>query len=466
MRRILVTIMMLSALLTVASLVGAQDENTLVPAVEVSGQASVDGTVFIERAAITEPGWLVIHADADGAPGPVIGFRAINAGDNFQFNVPVDVARATPTLYAMLHTDDNTIGEYEFGEVEGADGPVTVDGAVVTPSFEFDAVLAADQFVTEDNTVTVPAVVAQNEGWMVIHADNGEGGPGPVLGATFVPAGLSTNAVVELQGEATATLFAMLHEDTGVEATYEFGDVEGVDLPVVVNGVQATASFRTVPNVIATQQIVTDTFVADSVLSDGPGWLVIHANADGAPGEVIGAEFVEDGYNTDVAVSLNTDAEITPVLFPMLHVDTGEAGAYEFGEVEGADGPVTVDGNVLTFPMLVAPSFTASAQPVSADGSINIATVLSDSPGWMVIHADNGDGAPGPVIGFSPVLDGLNRNVGVLLVEEPTATVFPMLHVDTGELGAYEFGAVEGADGPVTVNGDVVVGPLELEGVE
>ena len=125
-----------------------------------------------------------------------------------------------------------------------------------------------------------------------------------------------------------------------------------------------------------------------------------------------------------------------------------------------------VDGEVLTFPMLTAPSFTATAQPVSEANSINIATVLSDGPGWMVIHADNGDGAPGPVIGFSPVLDGLNENVGVLLVEDATATVFPMLHVDTGELGTYEFGEVEGADLPVTVNDEVVVGPLEIEGME
>ncbi len=465
MRRILMTVTILSALFVMVGVINAQDDG-LIPTVEVTGQVSVDGTVFIERAAIAEPGWLVVHADNDGAPGEVIGFRAINAGDNFQFRVPIDVTRATPTLYAMLHTDDNTIGEYEFGEVEGADAPVTVDGEVVTPSFEFDAVLAQDQFVTEDNTVTVPAVVAHNEGWIVIHADNGEGAPGAVLGFTFLPTGLSTDVVVELDGEATGTLFPMLHEDTGVETAYEFGDVEGVDLPVVVNGVQATSSFRTVPNVVASQQVVSDVFVAESVLSDGPGWLVIHANNGGAPGAVIGAQFVEDGYNADVVVSLNTDAEITPVLWPMLHVDTGEVGTYEFGEVEGADGPVMVDGEVLTFPMLTAPSFTATAQPVSEANSINIATVLSDGPGWMVIHADNGDGAPGPVIGFSPVLDGLNENVGVLLVEDATATVFPMLHVDTGELGTYEFGEVEGADLPATVNDEVVVGPLAIEGME
>jgi hypothetical protein len=41
--------------------------------------------------------------------------------------------------------------------------------------------------------------------------------------------------------------------------------------------------------------------------------------------------------------------------------------------------------------------------------------------------------------------------------------VFPMLHYDTGEAGVYEFGAVEGADGPVVFGGGPVVGPLEIQ---
>jgi putative cofactor-binding repeat protein len=41
-----------------------------------------------------------------------------------------------------------------------------------------------------------------------------------------------------------------------------------------------------------------------------------------------------------------------------------------------------------------------------------------------------------------------------------TETVFPMLHYDTDSVGEYEFGEVEGADGPVVVQGNVVTGPL------
>jgi hypothetical protein len=450
------------ALLLVAAFSTVSAQDTL-PTVEVADQVSVDGTVMIARAVSDGPGFIVIHADNDGTPGEVLGWRQINAGENNTFSVPVDFSRATPALYAMLHYDNSVVGEYEFDGTPGIDGPVIVDDVVISPSFQVNAISTNDSFVSDDSMVMIDSVVTTDNGWLVVHADNGEGAPGPVIGVTFVEVGLNTNVPVELTGEPTNTLFPMLHEDTGEDRTYEFGNVDGADLPVIVDGVVATSTLKTVPNIVATQQVVTDTFVADTVLSDGPGWLVIHADNNGAPGPVIGAEFVEDGLNTDVEVSLNTDAGPFVIVHPMLHTDTGEVGTYEFGDVEGADGPVTVDGEIVMFPMLVAPSMTASDQPLGENSAINVATALIDAPGWLVVHADNGEGAPGPVLGQTPLLEGLNENVGVLLDGEITETVYPMLHYDTGEMGVYEFGEVEGADGPVTRDGSPIVLPITLQ---
>ncbi len=432
------------------------------PTVEVSDQVSLDGTVLITRAVSDGPGFVVIHADnGEGAPGPVIGFRGINSGENTNFKINIDATAATPTVFAMLHTDSGEAGVYEFGTVEGADGPVRdADGNVITPPLNIDLIRAYDQLV--DGTFTAASVVAQVDGFLVLHEDNGEGAPGPVLG--FAPVSAGTNLDVAIEVEAvTETVFPMLHVDTGEAGTYEFGQVEGADGPVVVDGVVAVMPVVTVPSARVSQQIVTDTVVAESVVSDGPGFLVIHQESgEGSPGPVIGFAAVEAGTNLDVVIDVDP-AGVTPVLWPMLHVDTGEVGTYEFGQVEGADGPVRNSaGDVITFRTLSAPSFTALAQPVQENGAINIGTVLAADNGWMVIHADNGEGGPGPVIGFSPVLAGLNENVGVLLTGDMTPTVFPMLHVDTGELGAYEFGQVEGADGPVRVGDAVVVGPLEI----
>ncbi|MEO0561555.1 MAG: hypothetical protein AAF125_05555, partial [Chloroflexota bacterium] len=157
--------------------VGAQDMMT--PSVTVADQVSTDGTVTIAEVVSEGPGFIVIHAQADGSIGPVIGNTAVSNGMNNNVVVDIDTAAATSTLYAMLHTDTGEIGVYEFGQVEGADGPVAVDGAVVTPPFTAEILDASDQFV--DGTVTIDAVTISQDGFVVIHEGDAESF-GPVIG--------------------------------------------------------------------------------------------------------------------------------------------------------------------------------------------------------------------------------------------------------------------------------------------
>ena len=435
------------------------------PAVTVNNQVSTDGTVTVAQVNSAAQGFIVIHADNDGSFGQVIGFAPVYAGANYNVIVDIDTTLATSTLYAMLHEDTGEIGVYEFGTVEGADGPVAVDGEVVTPTFTAEVVAASDQMV-DMNTVTIDSVTLSTDGFVVVHAGDAESF-GAVLGFAAVPAGTSTDVIVELEGDMTDVVWPMLHVDTGEAGVYEFGTVEGADGPVAVDGAVATMPIWTVPHMRVADQIVvhgdgmemmddmTPTVTASSVLSEGAGWLVIHADNAGAPGPVLGQTLLESGLNTDVVVELEGD--ITPVVWPMLHVDTGEAGVYEFGTVEGADGPVTVGENVVTFAIDAAPSITYSG---TIDGTnITVDGALIDATGWLVIHADN-DGAPGSVLGQVQLYPGLNQNLTIAIEGDITETVFPMLHYDTGETGEYEFGSVEGADGPVTVGGNVVTGPL------
>ena len=439
------------------------------PAVTVSDQFVTGNSVTIDSVTTDGDGWLVVHADnGDGAPGPVIGFAPVADGNNSNVRVTLDTVNVTPTLFAMLHTDTGEVGVYEFGQVEGADGPVTVDDTVVSPSFEIALIQAGNQLPV-DNTVTIPLLTTAQDGWLVVHADNGDGAPGPVLGQTAVAAGTTANVVVALEGDITNTVYPMLHVDTGEAGVYEFGQVEGADAPVVFDGTVAVTSFGTVPAIGISNQAVlgsdstmgdtdTVTLVADGVLSDGPGWLVVHADdGNGAPGAVIGFAPVLDGFNSNVMVDLAVE-DVTPVLFPMLHEDTGEANVYEFGQVEGADAPVMVNGNVLVTSITATPTITYSG--ILDGNTLTVQQAVIDAPGWLVIHADN-DGAPGMVLGFAPLSEGLNTNIQVDLDEaNMTETVFPMLHYDTDTIGEYEFGMVDGADGPVVVNGNVVTGSL------
>ncbi len=465
-------ILVLLALVLPLAAINAQG---MVASVTVQDQFVNGDTVVIDSVYSPGPGFVVIHIDNGGSPGPVAGFAPVSAGMNGQVHIEIDGSMATPMLFAMLHEDTGVVGEYEFGTVEGADSPVAVDGAVVTPSFNIQLVHGYDQFVMGD-MVEIEHVITDAAGWLVIHSDN-NGAPGPVLGQTMVEAGVNSEVMVELAMDGrTTTLWPMLHVDTGEAGVYEFGTVEGADSPVFVNGQVVTFPIWTVPHMRVGNQATSggdgmemmdmDSVMVESVLSEGPGFVVIHINNEGAPGPVAGFVAVPDGLSTDIAVPLSGDNAPTAVLFPMLHVDTGVVGEYEFGTVEGADGPVAVDGNVVTFPINAAPSLTLREQSLTTNDAgvaVVIAEAVMDEPGWVVIHMDN-EGAPGAVLGQTYLSMGVSRNV-VVWINDPSAVgtqVFPMLHYDTNEMGVYEFGTVEGADSPVFVDGAVIFAPLAI----
>jgi plastocyanin len=199
-------------------------------------ELSADNTVTIPLVESDGDGWLVIHADNDGAPGPVIGFAAVSAGSNEDVAVTIDPAGGTETVHAMLHVDEGIAGVYEF---PGPDAPArdAADTIVMAPfalgGLPDDAVSVIDQLASDSNTVVVPAVRASEDGWIVIHSDN-NGAPGPVAGFAPVSAGANHNIAVELDpAVATATLHAMLHVDAGVAGEYEF---PGDDGPVMDAG--------------------------------------------------------------------------------------------------------------------------------------------------------------------------------------------------------------------------------------
>lgn len=208
-------------------------------AVEVKDQEINGDTVVIAMVKAAADGWIVIHIDDNGKPGPVIGNSAVKTGDNKDVKVKIDTAKATPKLHAMLHVDKGVIGTYEF---PGADVPVkNGDAIVMTPftakmamAMASDAVKVSDQTIAQDDygygsTVTINLVSAAANGWIVIHIDD-NGKPGGVIGQTAVKAGENKDVKVKIDAaKATPKLHAMLHVDKGVIGTYEF---PGADVPV------------------------------------------------------------------------------------------------------------------------------------------------------------------------------------------------------------------------------------------
>jgi hypothetical protein len=149
---LMVSIAMLFGFGTVAL---AQTAQTYTPNVQVAGIGIVDGTVTMVRTTIDGPGWVVIHADVDGAPGPVIGYASIDEGVTRNVVVDVEPEAATPILHAMLHVDAGTVGTYEF---PGPDEPVMIEGNIVMARFSSTAVI--DEEAAKGGPATMPTTGA------------------------------------------------------------------------------------------------------------------------------------------------------------------------------------------------------------------------------------------------------------------------------------------------------------------
>ena len=153
----------------------AMVEEALVPSVSVSDQDFVDGTVTMTNVTSNGQGWIVIHTEKDGGPGPIIGYSMVSDGSNADVVVEIDESQATDRLFAMLHTDAGELGTYEF---PGDDAPVKVDDAVVVKPFSVTVVAAM-----EDDSAMAAEVSFSGDIWPIIdqYALNAHGGKGGVF---------------------------------------------------------------------------------------------------------------------------------------------------------------------------------------------------------------------------------------------------------------------------------------------
>src|SRR6266545_3101730 len=211
------------------------------------------------------------------------------------------------------------------------------------------------------------------------------------------------------------------------------------------------------------QPVVDGAITVASVTAGQDGWIVAHLDENGAPGKVLGQTAVKTGDNKDVKIKLSEDVPVGGKLWPMLHIDAGTIGTYEF---PGPDAPVIVDGNIVmkqiavTAPAAAAPA-AAEKDAVDVDdqaivnGSITVAEIYASQDGWIVAHLDEG-GKPGKVIGHTAVKKGESNNVPIKLEQDVPVggKLWPMLHIDAGTIGTYEF---PGPDAPVIVNGNIVM---------
>jgi hypothetical protein len=68
------------------------------------------------------PGWIVLHTDDGGEPGPRIGLVHIPQGRSTEVTIPAHERLATGSYWPMLHLDAGAVDAYEFPT--GPDVPV------------------------------------------------------------------------------------------------------------------------------------------------------------------------------------------------------------------------------------------------------------------------------------------------------------------------------------------------------
>jgi hypothetical protein len=400
-----------------------------------------DGLLSIDRVAANQPGWIVVHADADGRPGDILGYTEIAQGVNQGVAVAVDPLQSTALLHAVLHIDGGNSGVFES---PGPDRPVQVDSEPISADFTVDidvfrpAVTVADQILGDEETVFIDDVVSAQKGWIALHMDD-NGQVGPMMAYLPVPAGETTDLTMQFNWRAaTPRLHAVLYEDNGRENVLEGPEI---DSPVEVDGAPVEVSFlvTTPPDIfVLDQPVVEGNIVVERVVSYGPGWIVVYNDNEGGLGNIIGFGQLADGVNEDIRFQVVEEA-VTPLLHLLVHQDLEEVGEFEFPR---SDPPVLYHDmvpNPVTFRTDSGNYLVTQDQPLLASSTITVPLVVVDHDAFVVIRAQE-DGQPGEIWGLTWVAGGVNRDVQVELAPRLRSDIlYAELYIDAASDKRFDY---------------------------
>ncbi|HEU5088516.1 MAG TPA: cupredoxin family copper-binding protein [Roseiflexaceae bacterium] len=130
------------------------------------------------------------------------------------------------------------------------------------------------------------------------------------------------------------------------------------------------------------QPLANQSVTVAKVTSSGPGWMVIHLDDNGNPGKVLGQTAVPAGDSSNVVVKLSENVPVGGKVWPMLHVDAGAVGTYEF---PGADVPVK-NGNDVVMKQITITAGT-SAAPAGQPTQLPNTGGSDDVAGMMILAA-------------------------------------------------------------------------------
>lgn len=325
------------------------------PVIEVADQAVADdGIVQITSVLLPQDGWLAIHSEADGRVADLLGVIPLAAGLHENVAVSIPWREGTPTLYAVLYTDNGRALHFDY---QAEDAPLTINDEPVAA--QFDVTYPPDIFVLDqpliDAMFEVERVISNGSGWLVAYFDD-EGVPGLIIGSAPLADGLNERVQVEvLETAVTPMIHLRLHEDTEPGDDFDF---PRVDQPIFYDGrLPSTVTFSLTPGnyLVVDDQPLPNSSSASAVLTvelvvvDVPSWVAIEASENGERADVLGFTAVSPGVNHDIAISIDP-ALATETLYATLYLNAGEPDEFD---PDGADVPLQRNRSLISVPFFL-----------------------------------------------------------------------------------------------------------------
>ena len=202
-----------------------------------------------------------------------------------------------------------------------------------------------------------------------------------------------------------------------------------------------------------------------SVSLPADGFVVLRADEDGTPGEVVGvSDIVAAGTFANVPVVLFVPLETDAPLHAALHIDMDRDGEYTFeppddftdaAAVSAAGTPASTSAAIVILPPLASTDVAIDTQRTDGE-SVVVTGVTLPAPGFVVVQIDE-DGTPGSILGFTDLLpEGVTTGIEIELSPRliVTGPVWVTAYVDRNENGLFRPGTAAGDDEPgISVSG-------------
>jgi hypothetical protein len=260
-------------------------------------------------ASLTVGAWLAIYADANGAPGALLGKQQFTTGEtkNATLVLTSGLTKAQ-TLHAVLREGAAGTGSWKPSSpvLKDLAGQV-VDTSLAIDSVAFHAALEIEDQVLADpkkllvKQVTIPE--AYFGGWLAIYEDNA-GSPGALLGKLYTTTGTKKDQTLALtvaqQGEKTlhAVLYAGQMWDVATNVVMPAPGGGGMSMTFKI-GAQSLSYILAPPYTTDNPRHVV---VKRAYSYAKPAWVVLARDDNGKPGTLLAQKKILPKFAGDVHI--------------------------------------------------------------------------------------------------------------------------------------------------------------------